>query len=327
MTEIIVPKQDAITHVTDEDVPLLSLADKPENIIAQATNAANAVMAIIESNPKPVKFNGVLYMENDHWVLAARFFGITVRIVKDEYVEFGTVKGFQAEAEAYLVSTGQVIGRAFAMCLDDEENWGLRPKYKWEDELDKDGKKIWEERIVNGKKKKLPRGKRVQDGVVKVPLFQLRSMAQTRSSSKVLSMLLKFIPVLASKGGKKVSTTPAEEADGTWEESGGEDNSQPTRAKRKAQPEAEEKPRDPDCITTDEQKFLYTVSTKCKLSHDEVKAKLQAEFKGKDGQPLKSSADMLKKDLQVYLDSVDPRFLHHAPQPPEEGQEEPGAAG
>lgn len=326
MPEIVVPKQDAVIHVPDEDVPLLSLADNPENIIAQATNAANAVMSIIESNPKPVKFNGVLYMENDHWVLAARFFGITVRIVRDEYVEFGTVKGFQAEAEAYLVGTGQVIGRAFAMCLDDEENWGLRPKYKWEDELDKDGKKIWEEKIIGGKKKNLPRGKRVQDGATKVPLFQLRSMAQTRSSSKVLSMLLKFIPVLASKGGKKVSTTPAEEADGTWDEPSGEVDSQPTRAKRKATPEAKEKPRDPDCITREDQTQLYTVSTKCKLSHDEVKAKLQAEFKGKDGQPLKSSSDMLKKDLQVFLDSVDPKFAHHPPKPPE-GQEEPGANG
>ena len=66
MPEIVAPKQDAIIHVADEDVPLLSLADDPENIIAQATKAANAVMAIIESNPKPVKFNGVLYLENDH---------------------------------------------------------------------------------------------------------------------------------------------------------------------------------------------------------------------------------------------------------------------
>lgn len=86
-----------------------------------------------------------------------------------------------------------------------------------------------------------------------------------------------------------------------------------------AKPEAPKepaKPRDPECITENQQKYLYVVSTKCKLSHDEVKAKLQAEFKGKDGQPLKSSGDMLRADFQKYLDSVDPKFQHHeAPNP------------
>src|SRR5262249_45371859 len=158
--------------------------------------------------------------------------------------------------------------------------------------------------------KKLPKTERVQVGVVRVPLFQLASMSQTRASSKVLSMVLKFVPVLA--GFKPV---PAEEITGNDGEFT-HDNQQktsdrPTRAKRKVEPNEEEKPRDPDCITKEDQKFLYTVSTKCKLSHDEVKAKLQAEFKGKNGQPLTTSGDMLKADLQVFLDSVDPSCKFH----------------
>jgi len=324
-----------LVHVRDEDVSLLSLADAPENAIKQASQAASAIMGVIESKPKVVTFNGEIYFENEDWCFIGKFYGVTVRIVRDSYVEFGTAKGFEAEAEAVLTSTGQVVGRALMMCLDDEENWGAVPKYEWQDVLDSEGKKIWEEKLIKGKMKKLPRSVKVKVGEVKKPLFQLRSMAQTRASSKVLSMIFKFIPVLASKGGKRVSGTPAEEAsedfNNTSIESREDHSDRPTRAKRKTEPEAAkepEKPRDPDCLTADQQKFLYVVASKCKLSHAEVKDKLQAEFKGKDGKPLQSSRDMLRKDLKVFLDSVDPKNHFHAPEPPEENvQDEPGANG
>jgi len=312
-----------LVHVADEDVSLLSIADDPANVIAQAREVAQAIMSLILKKPKQIIFNGEKYFENDDWVMAGKMYGIVPRILGEpEYVEFGDVKGFKAVCEAVLVATDQVVGRAYAMCLNDEENWGDRPKYEWKDVLDGEGKKIWEERIIKGKKKNLPKSEKIQVGVVRVPLFQLMSMAQTRASSKVLSMVLKFVPVLAG-----FRPTPAEEIPNDGSEFSHEpDADRPTRAKRK-EPQAEEKPRDPDCITREDQTLLYTVATKCKLTHDEVKAKLQAEFKGKDGQPLKSSADMLKKDLQVFLDSVDPKFAFHPPAPPENAQEEPGANG
>lgn len=317
-----------LVHVRDEDVSLLSLADAPDKALDEASQVASTIMQVISSKPKIITFNSEIYFENEDWCFIGKFYGVTVRIVKDNYVEFGTAKGFEAEAEAVLTSTGQIVGRAFMMCLDDEENWGLRPKYDWVDDLDAASKKQWEEKTINGVKKNRPKRKRVELPPVKVPLFQLRSMAQTRASSKVLSMIFKFIPVLASKGGKRVSGTPAEEASENFNNSAPreENDSKPTRAKRK-ETSVEEKPRDPDCITREDQTFLYTVATKCKLSHDEVKAKLQAEFKGKDGQPLKSSGDMLKKDFQVFLDSVDSKFKFHAPAPTENAQEEPGANG
>jgi len=312
-----------LVHVADEDVSLLSIADDPANVIAQAREVAQAIMSLILKKPKQIIFNGEKYFENDDWVMAGKMYGIVPRILGEpEYVEFGDVKGFKAVCEAVLVATDQVVGRAYAMCLNDEENWGDRPKYEWKDVLDSEGKKIWEEKLIKGKMKKLPKSEKVQVGVVKVPLFQLMSMSQTRASSKVLSMVLKFVPVLAG-----FKPTPAEEIPNDGSEFSHEpDADRPTRAKRK-EPQAEEKPRDPDCITREDQTLLYTVATKCKLSHDEVKAKLQAEFKGKDGQPLKSSADMLKKDLQIFLDSVDSKFQFHPPAPPENAQEEPGANG
>jgi len=332
MPEIVVPKQDAMTHVSDEDVSLLSLADNPSTVLNQAKLAAQTIMQVISAKKKQVVFNGEKYFENDDWVLVGKMYGIVPRVASEpEYVEFGEVKGFKAVTEAVLVATDQVIGRAYAMCLNDEENWGDRPKYEWKDVLDAEGKKIWEERIIRGVKKNLPKSEKIQVGIVKVPLFQLMSMAQTRASSKVLSMLLKFVPVLA--GFKPVPAEEISANDGEFAHDGQtqEHSDRPTRAKRKTEPEAAkepEKPRDPDCITRDQQTFLYTVATKCKLKHQEVKDELQAHYKGKDGKPLQSSADMLKKDFQKFLDSVDSKFLHHPPAPPEDNvQDEPGSNG
>lgn len=283
-----------------ESFASLAISRDPQDVLAEAAKAANAIKGLIDKKKKKVVFNGETYMENEDWLTVARFYGVTVRTKSTTYVEFGDVHGFESEAEAFQVSTNQIIGKADAMCLNDEENWGLRPKYEWKN------------------------GTRTMVGQVAVPLFQLRSMAQTRASSKVCSMLFKWVVVLAG-----FRPTPAEEVDQNTidasEFSGEEPKNQGVkRPQRKgaaagAKPEASKepaKPRDPECITENQQKYLYVVSTKCKLSHDEVKAKLQAEFKGKDGQPLKSSGDMLRADFQKYLDSVDPKFQHHeAPNP------------
>jgi len=312
-----------IIHVPDEDVSLLSLADAPENAIRQASEAASAIMGVIASKPKIITFNSEIYFENEDWVFIGKFYGVTVRIAKDNYVEFGSAKGFEAEAEAVLTSTGQVVGRAFMMCLDDEDNWGSRPKYDWVDELDGNGKKIWEEKVIKGVKKNLPKRKRVELQPVKVPLFQLRSMAQTRASSKVLSMIFKFIPVLASKGGKKVSGTPAEEASENFINSTPEHDDRPTRAKRKANPDEidSQKPHDPDCITSNQASEMWRLARgKGKLSEQEVRERL-AELKGKNGKPVTSALDMLKTDYIKFISSL-PNVVES-----DYKQEEPGANG
>jgi hypothetical protein len=75
-----------------------------------------------------------------------------------------------------------VISSADAMCLNDEEKWSSRAKYEY----------------VNGVKTKTDE--------VPVPLFQLRSMAQTRACAKALRNILAWVVVL---GGFK--PMPAEE--------------------------------------------------------------------------------------------------------------------
>jgi hypothetical protein len=68
------------------------------------------------------------------------------------------------------------------MCLDDEDRWGMVSRYEWQN------------------------GKKVKVGDVAKPLQQLRSMAQTRAQSKVLSNLLKWVARLAG-----FAATPGEE--------------------------------------------------------------------------------------------------------------------
>jgi len=311
-----------LVHVPDEDVSLLSLADKPSTVLDQAKLAANTIMSVINAKKKQIVFNGEKYFENDDWVLVAKMYGIVPRIVGEpEYVEFGEVKGFKAVCEAVLVATDQVVGRAYAMCLNDEENWGDRPKYEWRDVLDAEGKKIWEEKLIKGKMKKLPKSEKVQVGVVKVPLFQLMSMAQTRASSKVLSMVLKFVPVLAG-----FKPTPAEEIPNDGSEFAHEnerESNHPTRAKRKNNPDESqpEKPHDPDCITSAQASEMWRLARgKGKLSEQEVRERL-AELKGKNGKPVTSALDMLKTDYIKFISSL-PNVTES-----DYRQEEPGASG
>ena len=292
----------------------LSLSRKPAEVIEEARQAAVALKAVIDGKKDKVMFNGETYLENDDWILCGRFFGVTARIVSDNYVEYGAVKGFEATAEAFLVSEGKVIGRANAMCLNDEENWGQRPKYEWVKELDKDGKEIW---LKSKEGKPYPKGNRKLTGYVPVPLFQLRSMSQTRAISKVLSTIFKWVVVLAG-----YKPTPAEEVDQTTADASYErtENEKPEikKPQRKAKPadiegkaetstteaKKEEAPRDPECVSEAQERMLWAVSNKAKLSRDEVHEKLKKEFQDKAGNPLEHLRDMRKSDCNVYLQSI-----------------------
>jgi hypothetical protein len=124
------------------------------------------------------------------WQTLAAMYRVTAGVVEDRYIEVGDAKGFEATAEAIYVPTAQRISTAKAMCLSDEENWGMRPKYEWKD--GEGGRRV-----------------KVQVGWTPTPLQQLRSMAQTRACSKVLSNLLKWVARMGGFAG-----TPAEEMTG-----------------------------------------------------------------------------------------------------------------
>lgn len=165
---------------------------KPADVLAEAQDAAKALISVIEQKKNKVMFNGEQYIEREDWGTVAKFYGCTAKVIETRYVQFGEARGF--EAVAVCIDRDQrEISRAESMCLSDEDNWGAVPVYEWKDVLDADGKKIWEDK--GGKKR--PKSEKVLVGTKPKPLFQLRSMAQTRAEAKVLKSVFGYVVVLA----------------------------------------------------------------------------------------------------------------------------------
>jgi hypothetical protein len=193
----------------------LTVVREPEEVLTDAQKAAAALMKVVNSKQKQITFNGETYLESGDWQTVAKFYGVTAKIESTKYVTYGEASGFEAAAVA-LDCNGRVVSRGEAMCLNDEENWGMRSKYGYEDILDENGNKIWEPN-PNKPGKSRPKSRRVKIGEEATPLFQLRSMAQTRACGKALSNLFKWVVVLAG-----YKPTPAEEMIGRID---GEQNS------------------------------------------------------------------------------------------------------
>lgn len=178
---------------------------KPKEILAEAATAATELTKWMKAKIKPVIFNKEQYPEFEDWQLAGSFYHLTAKVEWTRPIQFGDVTGFEAGANLIDIRTGQVISSAEAMCLNDEENWGKRPKLEWHYVL-KDGSKqietpdtgdmVWEDNPYKPGSKR-PKKERLQIGEAKVPLFQLRSMAQTRACAKALRNVLSWIFVLA----------------------------------------------------------------------------------------------------------------------------------
>ena len=163
----------------------VSLAKPPSEVLSDAKKAAVALKGVLDAKPKKVMINNEQYLEFEDWQTVGKFYGVTVKVVSTAPVQFGDAMGFEATA-AVLRADGCEISRAESMCLNDEERWRGRPKYGV-----------------------MENGQRGITGNEPVPLFQLRSMAQTRACSKALRNVLAWVVVLAG-----YRPTPAEEMDG-----------------------------------------------------------------------------------------------------------------
>lgn len=177
-----------------EDGENISLSRPPKIVLAEAKEAAQALVDVIALKSKPVKFNGETYLEFEDWQTVGKFYGCTTKVTRTAFVEYGDVKGFEATA-VVVDRLGNEIGSAESMCLNDEENWGAVPKYEWKDTLDANGKKQWVP-PANGKKGYY-KGEKIQIGTAPKPLFQLKSMAQTRAGAKALRSVFSWVVVLA----------------------------------------------------------------------------------------------------------------------------------
>jgi hypothetical protein len=133
-----------LIYQADAQVGELKLWRPPEQVLIEAQQAAAALQRIISTKLKKVVFNGEQYLEYEDWQTLSHFFGYVPKVETTEFVNFGDVQGFKASAILLNEHTGMIVSRAESMCLNDEENWGPRPKYEWKDILDPEGKKIWD---------------------------------------------------------------------------------------------------------------------------------------------------------------------------------------
>lgn len=185
----------AQTHNSEEiaviDGQVLSLQRSPKETLEEAQKAAVALKGIIASKEHKVVFNGEQYLEFEDWQTVGRFYGITAKVERTEYVTYGNISGFSARAVA-IRADGMEISAAEGECLNDEDKWSHRAKYEWRPKSDGNG------------------NERIHVGDEPVPLFQLKSMAQTRACSKALRNVLAWVVVLAG-----YRATPAEELQAT----------------------------------------------------------------------------------------------------------------
>jgi hypothetical protein len=195
----------------------LSVQRSPNKVIEEAMVAAKVLQDIIEKKPDKIVFNKKTYLTFEDWQTLGRFWGYTVKEDGDpEPVTLGEAQGFKASSVG-LDSQGVIRSRATAFCMNDEEKWSSRPKYAYVyvlkgggTSIDDPGKDkiIWEDN-PNKAGGKRPKKERQLIGQEKVPMFQLASMAQTRSGAKALRNILSWVAVLAG-----YAPTPVEEMDG-----------------------------------------------------------------------------------------------------------------
>lgn len=146
----------------------LTTTRPPEIVLEEARAAATALKQVIDSKPKKVTFNGETYLENEDWLTVARFYGVTSRIRGTNFVEYGEGDNKVVGFEAIAEAYSVQNGDVISMA----ESMCLSDERNWSSK----------------------------------PLFQLRSMAQTRASSRVLRQVFGWVVVLAG-----YKATPAEE--------------------------------------------------------------------------------------------------------------------
>jgi len=218
----------------------LIVARDPNTVLAEAHNAAKALKQVISAKKNKVMMNGEQYLEFEDWQTCGKFYGVVAKVVNTEYIELGGVRGFNSRAVVFDTATGQEISAAEAMCLNDEDKWSTRSKYEY----------------VDGVKKKV--------GDVPVPLFQLKSMAQTRACSKALRNVLAWVVVLAG-----YQPTPAEDMTGDEAPS---DRREPIT-------EPKEKPSIPSELISDAQaRRLYAIWKGAGRSDAEVQAHIKEKY-------------------------------------------------
>jgi hypothetical protein len=141
---------------------VLFRSDDPTEIVAQATEIATVLAAVIDAQDLAIKIGGNPrpFVRVEGWTMLGTMLGVFPHLAWSRRIDDN---GWEARVEARTLA-GQVVGGAESQCTRVERQWKSRDDYA------------------------------------------LRSMAQTRATSKALRVPLGFVMTLAG-----YSATPAEE--------------------------------------------------------------------------------------------------------------------
>lgn len=164
-----------VPYQAPQPVSLFGTND-PTEVVEAAKRAATPLVDVIRSQKLAVKIGPSEHVRVEGWTLLGSMLGVFPICVWTRQLEReGVPIGWEARVEARTRS-GETVGAAEAQCTRDENQWSWEP-------TGKDGRKL------------PPRDD-----------YALRSMAQTRATSKALRQPLGFVMQLAG-----FNPTPAEE--------------------------------------------------------------------------------------------------------------------
>jgi hypothetical protein len=173
------------TEIVVPDLALnLRMTREPQEIIKEAARAAKELYKEVARNNWAVNLGGKKpHIMFEGWALIATFYHVTARLVSGSMhqIQIGDAFGFQCEGEAFHTPSQTVISTATAICLNDEDNWGLRTKYEKGDRGERRPLKDESGNIV----------------MVQTPMHHLMSMAETRAKSRALRAPFSWVIAMA----------------------------------------------------------------------------------------------------------------------------------
>jgi len=187
-----------VTYRTTEPVTLFGTSD-PVAVIEKATAHAKALADVIRQRHLYKTISGRNHVLVEGWTLLGSMVGVFPVVVWSRRLE--NPEGWEARVEARTLS-GAIVGAAESQCTRLENMWSFKP-------------------IGKGGKQLQPRDD-----------FALRSMAQTRATSKALRAPIGFVIQLAGYNATPAEEMPEEETpDGANPK--GDDTKAPTEPQQK----------------------------------------------------------------------------------------------
>lgn len=175
--------EEQLAIITQQPMDALAINRAPELVLEEARKAARALTDVIEKKDKKLVFNGKTYLQFEDWQTLGRFYGVTAIVRSTKFVEYGEGD----EKVKGFESVCEALLVHTNQVISSAEAMCLNDEPNWRSK----------------------------------PLFQLKSMAQTRACAKALRNVLAWVVVLAG-----YAPTPAEEMD---QESNGQHVQSPQR--------------------------------------------------------------------------------------------------